>query len=372
MVQLCRRAQWRGVFRLAGAGIGVFEHRDQTPAIEAGQRRRLDRGLCRLGDSAPGHAQLLERERSTRGARQPLHAEHRIDHAKRSRDRRHGFRSGLALEAHHVWKQHRVRRRVRQIEQASEHVTELVVQPGARVGESRSGEIRAFQGRLTRVAILWRAGQTVHAAREQPQSFFCREPGAAIDVVVPERFRRVRHRVPQARHGDVAWQRQGQLRVVDHECRAHALVATGLLPASGRDAVDRGHLRSGIRGRDRDDPYGGAERNSLGQSDGRAASVGHHGVGFRLRHSAQCFFHHLGGDVLAGDGKRSSCPISQTGCQPIRGGLLAGRADDHDAVRTELLELVRNPIQRTCGENHAGRAALHRKSPAHCRPPSLW
>ena len=111
--------------------------------------------------------------------------------------------SGAAsrLEAHDVRQEHGVRRRVRQPEHAAEHVTELVVQPAAGVGEDGAGEVRALERVLARAASSARDERTSALAASKPQRLLRRERARDRRVVHPQRLDGVGHRVPQARHG---------------------------------------------------------------------------------------------------------------------------------------------------------------------------
>ncbi len=147
-----------------------------------------------------------------------------------------------------------MRRRVRKSEHAAEHVTQLVMQPRARVGEHDAREVRAFERLLARFAIVQIRRETRNRMARRAEALL-RRRGASRDPATRDQSASTACAIAFQRLVTVAslGKRDGERRIVDDERRARALVAPMSSSRPVGDAEDRRHLRARVRRRHRDD-----------------------------------------------------------------------------------------------------------------------
>ena len=116
-----------------------------------------------------------------------------------------------------------------------------------------------------------------------------RGEGVGVDRV--QRLDGMGHGVHAARPGQARREAQRQIRVVDHGARQHDRIAARTLGATLGEAVDRRHLRAGIRGRDGDDRKGSLKSNGLCHPDRTSAAQTENGIHFMRAGECKHFLH---------------------------------------------------------------------------------
>ena len=169
-----------------------------------------------------------------------------------------------------------------QTERPAEHVADPVVHRHAHDPERRAGEIRAVERLAARVEVGGPLHRRRDPASERADPFLRHQRRDGVRVLGVQRFDAVRHGVQPARARHERRERGRERGVVEHRARKHADVVRGPLLSVGRDAVDRGHLRPRVRGRDRDQWQSRLEGDDLAEAGGGSAADRHRAIGVRV------------------------------------------------------------------------------------------
>ena len=253
---------------------------------------------------------------------------------------------------------HRVHRRVRQVETAAQRVAQLVVQRHRDSAEHRAAQPGAVQRIAARVDTGRIGAQHRQRTRERGDSLGRHQVHDRIRIHRIQPFGRVRNRIDAARHAHLQRQSERQFGVVDHRARQHAHVAPGLLQPALGDAVDRRHLRAGIRGGDRQDGQRGRrriaeQRDGLAQAGGRAATDGDGAIGAQPRRFGERLACGRDRHVHGGTRKDASRARSEQVGDALRLVRLLGRREHERPARAEPVDLGTELRERPGAEHDA-------------------
>ena len=153
------------------------------------------------------------------------------------------------------------------------------------------------------------------------------------------------------RHRDRQINRQE--RIVDHDLRQDALVASRLFHSRFGQSIDRRHLGAGIGRRDRQDRQAGLQRDGLAQTDGRSATHGYRAVGTKTHRLVTRLARDLDRHMHYGMRVNPDAELTEASRNIRRQRLLLRRRQYQRAPRAKLFDLARQMFDGVLCEQHA-------------------